>query len=71
MQSSNGGQTSTKKLLKYLKYSGASIILKINPMQWRVGTQKHSEDIWDANSYIFHLDLGPITFRLWIDNGDW
>lgn len=58
-------------MIKYLKYSGINITLKLNPYHWRLAFSKGSEvDEWEVeHSYI--IEFFPITIRLWLDNGDW
>jgi Na+-transporting NADH:ubiquinone oxidoreductase subunit NqrF len=58
-------------MLKYLKYSGLNITLKLNPFHWRIALSKGSDnDAWEVEtSYV--IELLPITIRVWFDNGDW
>lgn len=59
------------QLIKYFKYSGINITLKLNPYHWRIAFSKGSSvDSWEVeHSYV--IELLPITIRLWLDNGDW
>ena len=57
-------------MLKYLKYSGLNITLKLNPLQWRLNFKfKEPNENWTEDDVV--IELLPITIRLWIDNGDW
>ena len=61
-------------MYKWLRYSGASIILTLNPAHWSLrpwARQERNlewpmfnERTWAA-SWLF------VTVRIWIDNGDW
>ena len=61
------------KLLDYLKYSGVSVIVSLNPLWWKVlpWWRKESNE-WAGpkeNTYSFGF-LG-LTIRIWIDDGSW
>ena len=57
-------------MLKYLKYSGCNITLKLNPLHWRLAFKfKEPNQNWTEDDVV--IELLPITIRLWIDNGDW
>jgi len=61
-------------MLKWIKYSGASIVLTLNPLHWRWVPQAGqvfthewaapNERTWAA-SWLF------LTIRVWIDDGSW
>ena len=60
------------RIINYLKYSGASIIITVNPLHWAwiPVFRRGSNEIWDyaetwAISFLF------LTFRIWIDDGKW
>lgn len=61
------------RLINYLKYSGASVTITMNPYHWmwipffRFGK---SEEAWDTapTTRICFLFL---TARIWIDDGRW
>jgi hypothetical protein len=60
----------TSQILKWLKYSGGVIVLKLNPLHWRFSCKMHrSAEIWEQDAFV--LELFPITIRFWFDNGDW
>jgi hypothetical protein len=57
-------------ILNYLKYSGASVILTVNPFHWRiipmyVKNQEWGEENTHAVSWLF------LTVRVWLDDGSW
>jgi hypothetical protein len=61
-----------KKFLSYLRYSGLSVIITVNPFHWvffpRI--QRGSLEVWDtadslAVSFLF------LTVRFWLDDGSW
>ena len=59
-----------KLILKYLKYSGCNITLKLNPYHWRLAAVWfNTSSSWEQDVLV--IELFPITIRLWIDNGDW
>jgi hypothetical protein len=59
---------------KWLRYSGASIVITINPLHWRLQPQAREafidewvgphERAWVAG-WLF------LTVRIWIDDGSW
>lgn len=57
--------------LNYLKYSGASIIITVNPFHWAwfPNIKREKELVWDSDT--FKVSVLFLTVRLWIDNGDW
>ena len=57
--------------MKWLKYSGCNITIKLNPYHWRLAFTKGSEnDAWEVStSYV--IELFPITIRVWLDDGNW
>lgn len=58
---------------QYLRYSGASIILALNPLWWKVLPWARNETTAEfgeaERTYAFGF-LG-LTVRIWIDCGDW
>ena len=60
-------------MYNYLKYSGLSVIIQLNPLHWKVWpwfkTETNSE--WGSAEYTCSLTFLFLTIRLWIDNGDW
>ena len=57
--------------MRWLRYSGCNITMKLNPFHWRVAFSKGSENnAWEVEtSYI--VELLPITIRVWYDDGSW
>jgi len=66
-----------KPLSKWLRYSGASVIVSVNPLHWRwiPFFQRHVEgaDGWPLgpNEITVTVSWLFLTIRVWIDNGDW
>ena len=58
-------------MIKYLKYSGASISITLNPYHWAWFpiVRKETDMSWDTESY--RISLLFLTIRAWIDNGEW
>ena len=56
--------------MNWLKYSGATLALTLNPFHWTIQCRiRKSADVWEQDDFI--LQLGPLSFRLWIDDGNW
>jgi len=61
-------------MLKWLRYSGASVVITVNPLHWawqpragRVFTTEWAtpnEQTWQV-AWLF------VTVRIWIDDGSW
>jgi len=60
-------------MIDYLKYSGVSVILNLNPFHWsllpKIRNESNSE--WGAPEKTYSFVFLFLTIRLWIDNGDW
>ena len=59
---------------KWVKYSGASVILTVNPAHWRwVPVARHEQNTeWPSpNEHTYMVAWLFLTVRAWIDNGDW
>ncbi len=57
-------------MINYLKYSGASVIITVNPFHWRLTPRIYKDNNgWDDETYCFTFLF--LTLRIWIDNGDW
>jgi hypothetical protein len=57
-------------IINYLKYSGVSVILAINPFHWRFLpyyglSHEWGEEHTHVVSWLF------LTIRVWIDDGSW
>ena len=62
------------KMLKWLKYSGASVSITLNPFHWfwtpRVSYQPRGD--WAGpNEHTINICLLFLTLRFWIDDGSW
>jgi len=59
--------------MSYLRYSGASIIVQLNPLHWKIlpwfRNEKNTE--WGSAERTCSLTFLFLTVRIWIDNGDW
>ena len=57
-------------MIKWLKYSGCNITLKLNPFHWRISAvYKKSIEAWEVNHLM--IELLMFTVRVWIDDGSW
>jgi hypothetical protein len=58
------------KMLKWLRYSGASVIITVNPCHWRLRPGWGQDREWpnEGTVYVTWLFL---TVRIWIDDGSW
>lgn len=62
------------RAVPWIKYSGASVIVAINPLHWRwAPTARHERNIeWPSpNERTYMVSWLFLTVRVWIDNGDW
>lgn len=56
--------------MNWLKYSGATISLTLNPYHWSLQCKYNTSiDVWDRDYFL--LQLGPLSLRVWIDDGSW
>lgn len=67
-------ETFIHRALKWLKYSGASVSVTLNPMHWRwtflIGLAKQTE--WPSpNERMLTIGWLFLTIRIWIDDGSW
>ena len=60
-------------MLKWIKYSGASIILTLNPMHWSLVPRARKDyDEWAGpDEWTGSVTWLGLTIRVWIDNGSW
>jgi hypothetical protein len=56
-------------MLKWIKYSGCTITLKLNPFHWRLSYNFFESNGWETDCFM--LELLPITIRVWFDDGSW
>lgn len=58
---------------QYVRYSGLSIIVSLNPLWWKVLPWFRDETTqeWGAAERTYALGFLGITIRIWIDDGSW
>ena len=60
--------------MNWLKYSGASVILTLNPLHWRYvpkGGRAFVGEWAGPNERSWYVSWLFLTVRFWVDNGDW
>jgi hypothetical protein len=57
-------------IINYLKYSGASVIITINPLHWRLLPHYGRSQEWDEE-HTHVVSWAFLTIRFWIDDGSW
>jgi len=60
--------------MNWLKYSGASIVLSLNPFHWQLRPWARDEQTneWpDTKLYAYAFTWLFLTVRVWVDNGSW
>jgi len=58
------------KIINYLKYSGITITLRLNPFHWRVSCAfNKTNEVWTQD--VFVIELLMFTVRVWVDDGEW
>ena len=63
-----------RTLLDWLRYSGASVAVTLNPAHWSWMPQCQNEplDTWiGPNEHRFYFTWLMITVRAWADDGSW
>ena len=60
-------------MYKWLRYSGASVSLTINPLhwQWRPWANRWQDEWSGPNLRTYNVGWLFLSARLWLDNGDW
>ena len=61
-------------MLKWLRYSGVSIIITVNPAHWRVlpWAMPEYQDVWAGPRHrTGAMGWLMLTVRIWIDDGSW
>jgi hypothetical protein len=58
-------------MMNYLKYSGASLSVTFNPYHWAWIPYARREQMTMLDDDTFVVSVLFLTFRLWIDNGEW
>ena len=57
--------------MKWLRYSGISLGVTLNPFHWALDGRWIKPTDMDPCQYGFYVSLGFVWLRVWIDNGDW
>jgi len=66
--------TDYREYLKWVKYSGASVSITLNPLHWRwipVARNESNIDWPSPNESTYMVAWLCLTVRAWTDNGDW
>lgn len=60
-------------MYKWLRYSGISVILTVNPLHWRwVPRARQERNEWSGpDERTYSVSWLFLTIRVWIDNGSW
>ena len=61
------------RLGRYLRYSGISVIIAVNPLWWKVLPWWRNETTQEFGSaeHTWAVGFLGVTVRIWIDCGDW
>lgn len=60
--------------MNWLKYSGASIVITLNPVHWRMipWARDETTNEWpNENIYAYAVTWLFLTIRVWVDDGSW
>jgi hypothetical protein len=62
-----------ENLINYLRYSGVSVIIALNPLWWKVlpWYRDESNEEWGSAEKTYAFGFLGITVRIWIDDGSW
>ncbi len=66
--------TDYREYLKWVKYSGASVSITLNPLHWNLVPVARNESNIDwpsPNESTYMVSWLCLTVRAWTDNGDW
>jgi hypothetical protein len=60
-----------KKITNYLRYSGLSVIITVNPLHWQFMPKyfRNGLDVWETDTH--SVSFLFLTIRVWIDDGSW
>jgi hypothetical protein len=61
-------------MLKWLRYSGACVILTVNPLHWKLlpWLRRESNLEWPGpNEHTWAMGFLFVTVRVWLDDGSW
>ena len=67
-------ESKIRRSLNWIKYSGASVVLTVNPLHWRwVPYARVERNIeWPSpNEHMVVTGWLFVTVRAWIDDGSW
>jgi len=61
------------RLGRYLRYSGISVIIAVNPLWWKVLPWWRNETTQEFGSaeHTWAVGFLGVTVRIWVDCGDW
>ena len=64
---------SNSSIFNYLRYSGISVILALNPLWWKVLPWWRNETTaeFGAAERTYACGFLGVTIRIWIDDGQW
>lgn len=59
--------------LRYLRYSGVSVIIALNPLWWKVlpWYRKETNEWAGPAERTYAIGFLGFTIRIWIDDGSW
>lgn len=72
--SKNDSKPLSQQMLDWIRYSGASISITVNPFHWFWTPRFFSETIGDwpgPNEYCGRISFLFLSVRFWIDDGSW
>lgn len=60
-------------IINYLRYSGISVIISLNPLWWKILPWYRDETNmeWGSAEKTYAIGFLGVTIRLWIDDGSW
>lgn len=66
-------KNSSSKLLNYLRYSGVSIIVSLNPLWWKAWPwfREETNNEFGSAERTWAMGFLGLTIRIWVDRGDW
>lgn len=66
--------TDHSRYLKWIRYSGASVVFSLNPLHWSLVPRARREynDGWPSpNERTWRASWLFVTVRFWVDDGSW
>lgn len=60
-------------MMKWIRYSGMSIIFSLNPLWWKVlpWWREETSAEWPNMGKTYACGFLGLTIRIWLDNGKW